>query len=241
MEAMRLSLVDHEEHQQREADRRRNENTRIDIPSDPSSSVSASCGPELTSSTPSPPTSHIPSRASDSNVDSVVPSSLPAEIPVTTQINIGSARAPSFNNVDNSSPPRFSPLRAAMSATSTASPVLGDRKGVATPPSEAPTVVTAGTTGNTNTRSTTSRSRPTPAEVISTPLQSINDLDEIPFASQGASTADAESFMSQESAQRERASSYDVLQSSPESEFSREPLLGEMTSTETESRENSVG
>jgi hypothetical protein len=237
MEAMRLSLVDHEEHQQMEADRRRNENTRIDTPSDPSSSVSASYGPEPTSSTPSPPTSHIPSRASDSNVDSVVPSSPP----VTTQTNIGSAGEPSFNNVNNSSPPRFSMLRAAMSATSTASPVLGDRNGVATPPSGPPTVVAAGTTGDANTRSTTSRSRPTPAEVTSTSLPVINDLDEIPFASQGASTADAESFMSQESAHRERASSYDVLQSSPESQFSREPLLGEMTSIETESRENSVG
>src|SRR5262245_56109866 len=171
MEAMRLSLVDHEEHQQREADRRRNENTR-DIPIDPSSSVPPLCAPEPTSTTPSPPpTSHVPSGVSDSNVDPVVRSSLPTEPLVTAQTNIGSAGmhplfsnpAESFGNSSSSSLPRFSTLRAAMSATTTASAVLGNGNGIATPPSESTTVLA---TGDANTRSTAIR-QSTSAEVIS--------------------------------------------------------------------------
>jgi hypothetical protein len=233
MEAMRLSLVDHEEHQRREAERRRNEGTSAE--GDPPPPASAIQALESPLSTPLP-ASHSSSHAQSVNASPVVTLPIQPEASISTaHANVrNSETIPSANPVatirtvngaNMPGLPPFSTLRAAMPTASTASAVLGNGNIITNRPPEMSRdgeAESSGSTTNTNLEATETTQ----------PLGS--HLADMPRISQDAFSTDAAPHGSQEFGPPEQGLS-------PESEFSREPLLGGGTSNEEVPGGSSVG
>jgi hypothetical protein len=275
MEAMRLSLVEHEEQQRREAanrDQNSSSNpeaastssdttvpTPLPLPPSVEQSIAASepgSGPRTP--TPSAAVSPTPAVQSSLQPSTTMAQGLPSStlsVEGTSRNNRSLApavgprtRTPSPTNPHPSdslqppsessnlwhrrspSPRPFSTIAAAMSATSTATAILeGEDASIRGPNA-------AGTSGSSSTPATTNRSQ-TPTissgalhtEGISSPSSrdSVNvaaNPTRPPVSIQTESYAS--SMFSTESTGRTTGSTYDVLESSPDSEFSREPLLG---------------
>ena len=270
MEAMRLSLVEHEEQQRREAaNKERNSSSEPDtVPvsgdaamstalSSPAAQSTAISEPRSGSHTPTPSAlSPAPSFEQSSTVAQGRPSSstertFTSHRPVTPTTG-SRKRTPSPTNTHSSgnlqipnqptgwgrrspSSHSFSTIAAAMSATSTATAFLqGDEASTpgdnAAGISRSPSVpaVTGNPPPATSPPSAISNNPPATAGIPSAAFYNSGHVAVKPVRPPVSIQAESysSSIFSTESTSQHPESPYDVLGSSPDSEFSREPLLG---------------
>ncbi|KAF5386799.1 hypothetical protein D9615_001856 [Tricholomella constricta] len=243
MEAMRLSMIDHEEHQRKEAEEKRKQEEAAAAAVGQSEADAASTStPTPGPSTLEPPTGHLISLSSSPSPSTPVSSS---PVPIS-QIkprdslsvkrnsllsSISRSRTPpspssgSLRNSESSSsswhrspsPAPYSTLSAAMSAASTASAILGS----------SPSTGTCGTFANGEATSVPSISPATsvPSSIPSSSSNAINEAE--PLQPSGPPSHDQISAAAPLS-----PSPYDILPSSAESLVAYEPLLGSKATPE---------
>jgi len=228
MEAMRLSLLDHEEHQRKEAETTRNAaaaapgqaeapapstSSTLNVPGTPSTTISNPVTPSKngtsSSSTPMSNASPLSSSPAPGRQSPAPPTAAPHSDPISTLQGLGKHRSPS--------PQPFSTLSAAIGASSMATAVFGNGSGgISTPPnSSARTPVPAVPAGTT-------------PVIISSPPNSDDAAPQpqpLPLPSNNASQASVDSVASVDTVGASSASPYSVLGSSPESTMSHVPLL----------------
>jgi hypothetical protein len=255
MEAMRLSLVEHEEHQRREAENRE-QNDAETTPTSDTDALPATGGSDSHSGsrpptpaplpTLAPPIAPIPTSSiqpfgtilrdhsgSNFNAEGITPKNRSLTPISAVRNRTPSPIHPLSESSSNwrrrsSSPRTFSTIAAAMSATSTATAILANKDTVmpgddnASPPSgrsSAPPVAN-------NPEAAAKHS--TRLEVGGIPIP--RDSDDVGTPRRLPMPIETESYgssiFSTESTGQTASSPYDVLGSSPDSEFAREPLLG---------------
>ena len=235
MEAMRLSLLEHEEHQRREA--ANNQQNGEAAPGTPERPASTESTPPTESPTPNVSiaddglASALTIAAPRPTISAAEPAT--SALPTTNAIAIESPRQASTpNNAEPSaplnnmqrgpaSPPPFSTLAAAMSATNAATAILSNH---------------GGTGNSTASRDTAAASTTAPVpppdtgKPINIPVAPMPDRPTL--ASEHMSFAS--SMFSTESNEQDAGPTYDVLESDTDGEFARQPLLASDPPTPTE-------
>lgn len=256
MEAMRLSLQEHEEQQrrEREAANREGQNSNTTEESTPAASgdgalpasPSTPAGLEGHSGSHTPATEPQqtlapprPDSPSNSRNRSLTPIAAlrqrtPSPTPAGSSANLQPSSSKGWRR-RSSSPRNFSTIAAAMNATNTATAILN----TSDVPSDSSSP--AGPSGNTSTPNPPST--PTPAtfsESVSPPSETVSPID-VPKDASGSDAKPARpaiavhtsSFASSLFSAESAGQSYDVLESSPDSTVSREPLLASSPDTPT--------
>lgn len=232
MEAMRLSMIDHEEHQRKEAEEKKKQaaaqsegenaadtgtpsgagSSSLDAPSPSPNST------DLSPASSSPPSSspvQAPSRDSLNTKRNSLLASLSRSRTPPPPANTLSASSSGSDGTSSSwqrrspSPAPYSTLSAALSAAATASAVLGSSPGHDSSTGANGDAVTTG--------------GPIPSITIGNNNTSPAALNEHPDSSQRSKSLTS---MISADAPTQPSSSYDYLPSSPESGFAHEPLLG---------------
>jgi hypothetical protein len=267
MEAMRLSLLEHEEQQRREAQNRQREGASSDSangqPTPASSSalrIPGSLGPSSTvSSLASTPLlvaaplqdEHLmpPAALSNSNSGSTSHWSIPRNRtpspspPVTHSASVANSQSDNttswFRRTSN--PPPFTTLNAALGAASTARAIIGDGADhVQEGAGDLPQNTTAAANATPNDLVHTEPTSPPLTVAIPSAPPLVPTPNGAPSATLHRAQSLADSVISSDSPYPGPPSSYDVLLSSPESEFSHEPLLGNAHASWDQSRNNSA-
>lgn len=271
MEAMRLSLQEHEEHQRREAANREQSSSNAEDapPNEGALPIALPPGQQT------PPESRTPNPNESTAFSS--PPGAPGSAPSTTTysnstLHVGThlrnrsltpvaltrKRTPSPTSTGpseilqpasessrwrrrSSSPRPFSTIAAAMSATTTATAILGRGDGSSElsngfPGNSTPTAASFRAESS-PTNGTVSTADNLPSAAVAIPSPNSTDTESIaakPIRPTMLIPTDsyASSVFSTESA-GQTASTYDVLGSSPDSDFSREPLLASSPDTPT--------
>ncbi|KAJ7219108.1 hypothetical protein GGX14DRAFT_434654 [Mycena pura] len=231
MEAMRLSLIDHEEQQRKEAEEKKKAAATVPVEAHSSNPASSSLSP------PSAPSGSSSRSLSANGNPSRSRSPSPNPLQTLKDTTSGWRRR-------RSSPPPFTTLSAALSTVSTASAIFngagiesGSTPASATQPST-PTQPSNGEAGNTISAITTAESNePTPSTIIepttsasppiSTPNESTTNTNTSDAVSPRPVPTHQDSMLSTSSSAGS-VDIYDDLPSSPDSEsfVAREPLLG---------------
>lgn len=255
MEAMRLSLVEHEEHQRREAENREQNNAETTPTSDTDILLATRGSDSHLESRPptpaplsmlAPPIAPVPTSSiqpfstilhdhsgSTSNIEGITPKNRSLTPISALRKRTPSPIHPLSESSSNwrrrsSSPRTFNTIAAAMSSTSTATAILANKDTTipgddnTSPPSgrsSAPPVA--------NNPEAAARYSPR-LEVAGIPIP--RDSDDVGTPRRPPIPIETDSYASSifstESTSQTARSPYDVLSSSPDSEFAREPLLG---------------